>query len=255
MAQQTRAIAGRLMEISLDEIEDGPNIREADAGLRRSVLEHGILQPITVAWRGGHFEVLYGHRRLAAARAARLSTIPAIVEPVPADLAIRQLVENLDRRGVNAIDQARAMRTALDADPELTGEILAKRLGRRSSWVSNRLALLNLPEWTRAKIASGALSPSVALRARPRLNDGRGRPRVVSLPDEAGRSRSLEVGIGDRMGGRHAHVSIGVDHDTGSIDLVAEAGDNRILMTLSAEEARVVGRRLTQAYEALAVAP
>lgn len=241
-------------EIPLDEIEDGPNVRaHADPGLRKSIARHGVLQPITVAWHEDHFEVMYGHRRLAAARAAGLRTIPAIIEASPAELAIRQLAENLDRRSLNQMDVARGLRAALEADPRLSKQDLAARFGRKPSWVSAKLALLDLDPAIQRRVEEGKVNTRAALSTRPRANDGRGRPRVVPLPAESGSSRSIEVPIRSVQGNKPGRVTIGIDWDGRTVDLVVEAGERRQLLMLSVAEARLLGRRITQAAEALQV--
>lgn len=260
MAQSVRTTAERppnrsLFEIPLVELEDGPNVRaRADAGLRKSILEHGVLQPITVAWQGDHFEVLYGHRRLAAARAAGLKTIPAIVEPAPRALAIRQLAENLDRRGLNQMDVARGLKSALEADPDLTKEALAARFGRKPSWVSQKLALLELDPELQQRIEDGTVNAYAALKHRPRANDGRGRPQIMPLPTEEARSRSIEIPIGAQHRGKGSKLSVGIEHGSRLVDVVVEVGEQRLFLGLSITEARLIGRRITQAAEALQVA-
>jgi ParB/RepB/Spo0J family partition protein len=247
-----------VQQLPLDRIDDGTNVRrKVDAALRASMAEHGLLQPITVARVAGRrYRVLYGHRRTAAARALGWETIPAIVSEAGDHLPITQVVENLDRRGLNPMEIAEALQASLDADPDLTRTDLARMLGRKLPWVSAKLALLRLPDDVQQRIRAGELNDSVAIRQRARLNDGRGHPRVISEPDEAGRSKSINVEIRGSYRGagadRQGLFSIGVDHGERSVDLVVEQGDRRVFLTLSPEEAKLLGRRLTQAWEAVA---
>jgi ParB/RepB/Spo0J family partition protein len=245
----------RVVDLRVDLIDDGANVRPfADAGLQSSLAELGMLQPITVARDGRRYRVLYGHRRLAAARALRWETVPAIVSrDVPERLGLAQVAENIDRRGLSPLAIARALQAELEAHPELTQAQLAERLGRTAVYVSNKLALLRLPDEVQERIQAGELNEHLAIRQRRRLEDGRGRPRIVSEPDEEGRSRSINIEIGSTgHGPRKGVFSIGVEHDSRTVDLVVEDRDRRIFLTLTPEEAKLLGRRFTQAWEAIA---
>ena len=246
-------------DIRLDLVDAGPNVRhKVDDALKASLAEHGLLQPITVQRAGRRYEVLYGHRRTAAARSLGWETIPAIIvsRPDAAELPVRQVIENLDRRGLNPMEIAEALQATLEADPTLTKRDLARRVGRHPSWVSSKLALILLPQEIQDRVRAGELKDYLAIRQRPRLEDGRGRPQVVSDPDETGRSRSINVEIRPKRGGvggaERGLFSIGVDHTERIVDLVVERGDRRVFLTLSPDEAKLLGRRLTQAWEAVA---
>ena len=251
-------MSGQLFEVGLDELDNGTNVRsKADKGLRKSIEKHGVLQPITVCRRRNRFVVLYGHRRTAAARAAGLKRIPAILVPEPDALELRQVVENIERQALNPLDVARALRAHLDAHPGMTQTALAAELGRTSYYVSRKLALLELDPTARDRVAKGLVGENRALDGRVEAGPAkRSRPRILQLDAEHGRSRSIVVQIrsiqhgpkGD--GGR---ATIGVDLEAGSVDLVIEDGTGRSLMfTLSPDEAKLLGRRLTQAWQAVA---
>lgn len=247
-----------VQEIRIDLIDTGRNVREwTDGGLVDSVRQHGILQAITVRRTGKRYRLVMGHRRLKAARLAGLKTIPAMVEQAARDdEVLRQLAENAHRRGMNAMDQARAIADYRDAHPGITHQELADAIGYPGvggvSWVSNRLALLRLDETTQERVEAGELAPTLAIKQRPSLGDGRGHPKIVSDPDDEGRSRSIDLTIGRDVKGRHGRFSIGVDHNERSVDLVVEAAGQYLALTLSPDDAKLLGRRLTQAYEAVA---
>jgi ParB family chromosome partitioning protein len=158
--------AGIIAAIPIDLIDVGPNVR-ANVGelddMVASIKEHGVLQPIKVKDLGDRWEVVWGQRRLLAAQQAGLTRIPAIIdssEKLAHERSIEQLVENLIRQDLNPIDEAKALRQVLDADPELTQEELAKRLGRSAPWVSNTLRLLGLDPKVQDKIVAGEISQS-----------------------------------------------------------------------------------------------
>jgi ParB/RepB/Spo0J family partition protein len=152
-------------EIPVSSIDIGPNVRTQPGELDEliaSIREHGVLQPIKVRQDGDRFVVVWGQRRYLAAAAAGLERIPALIDGArdkPADrLAVEQLVENFHRADLNPIDEARALKAILDADPGLTQAALADRLGRSAPWVSNALRLLELAKPARELMASGALT-------------------------------------------------------------------------------------------------
>lgn len=250
-------MSGQLFEVLLDELEDGPNVRtRADAGLRKTIEEHGVLQPITVYLHRGHFEIAFGHRRAAAARAAGLTSIPAILVPPPDDLPLRQLAENLDRKAVDPIDVARALRATLDAHPGMTQVQLGRRIGRSGYYVSTKLALLSMDAETQRRVSGGEVAEFKAQAARKAstVQVRRSRPRILELDAEQGRSRSIVVPLNSAQGASMpARATIGVDLEVGHVDLVIEDGSGRSLMfSLSPTEAQLLGRRLTQAYQAVA---
>lgn len=144
------------------DVED--NVR-ADVGdveeLAASIRELGVLEPVKVRARGDRFLLVFGHRRLAAAKAAGLKAIPAIVDhrpQPPARRTVEQLVENLQREDLNALEEARALRAILDAEKGLSQAELARRLGRSQPWIANTLALIRQPVAVQEAIASGRVS-------------------------------------------------------------------------------------------------
>jgi ParB/RepB/Spo0J family partition protein len=155
--------AGVVASIPVTAIDVGPNVRTQPGELDdlvESIKAHGVLQPIKVGAAGDRWVVVWGQRRYLAAVQAGLERIPALIdvdEKSAANLATEQLVENLQRADLNPIDEAKALRAILDADPQLTQAELAKRLGRSEPWVSNTLRLLGLAEPVQELIAAGRL--------------------------------------------------------------------------------------------------
>jgi ParB/RepB/Spo0J family partition protein len=250
----------RFLEIPLELLDEGTNVRtrtltrsSSDYGLVASMRTDGVLQPITVVRRGKRYEILYGHRRAAAARAAGLATIPAIVETDPADKGVRQLVENEHRRRVDPIGIARALREHLDANPRTTQAELAARIGRPTSWVNRHLALLLLDEATQGRVATGAIGVGSAVRHRhPEARVGR--PRVLQTTDE-GRSRSVTVPLRTGGGGSNAKATIGLELGEGTVEVLLEDGTGHgVMVTLDIRSAQLLGRRLRQAGDAAAAA-
>lgn len=132
-----------------------------------SVSEHGVLVPILVRATDTGYTLVAGARRLAAARAAGLPTVPAVVDVRGEDPRILALVENLHRADLNPIDQATAYAGLLES---MTAADVARRVGVSRPQVANTVRLLGLPAEIRAQVASGAISAQHA-RALLRITD------------------------------------------------------------------------------------
>lgn len=127
--------------------------------LTASVKVHGVIQPIVVrAAEGGQFQLVAGERRLRAARAAGLKTIPAVVRDMEDQQSLEvALIENIQREDINAIDAAVAYRRLID-EFNLSQEEISERVGKSRPTIANTLRLLQLPERVRERVATGELS-------------------------------------------------------------------------------------------------
>jgi ParB family chromosome partitioning protein len=149
-----------------------------------SIRAHGILQPLTVEPMPGipgHWRVIAGHRRLAAAKVAGLQAVPIIVrDPDGTEPEELMLIENCHRRDLSVIDKAEAM-GALKAKGYSVAKI-AKSTGFAEGTVYSYTALLDLDPKTRQMVREGRLSASDALqgvrRARKQRRKREGRPEV-----------------------------------------------------------------------------
>jgi ParB family chromosome partitioning protein len=135
---------------------------EALDELTHSVREFGLLQPIVVRERdgdsGGGYELIMGERRLRAARAAELDTVPAIVRDTEDDALLRDaLLENIHRVQLNPLEEAAAYQQLLE-EFGATHEELAQRIGRSRSQVTNTIRLLKLPVRVQTRVAAGVIS-------------------------------------------------------------------------------------------------
>ncbi len=119
--------------------------REDVDELATSIKAQGVLSPLLVRPLDGAYQVVHGHRRLAAAKVAGLVRVPVIVRPM-SDAAVleAQLAENANREDLNPLQQAQAYARYLKATGA-TQEQLADRLGVTQGTVSAALALLDLP--------------------------------------------------------------------------------------------------------------
>jgi ParB family chromosome partitioning protein len=119
--------------------------------LAASIKNTGLVQPPRVRPVNDGYELVAGERRWRAAKLAGLEEIPVISRAMTDSEAFEAtLVENLERRDLNAIEEAQGLERALlsknDGGLGLSQAQLAARFNRDPSWVSNRLRLLELPK-------------------------------------------------------------------------------------------------------------
>lgn len=115
--------------------------------LKQSILENGIIQPITVRKADDGFELIAGERRLRAVQELGFKRIPAYVIEVTSEDQMLELalVENIQREDLNPIDLALAYRR-LQKEYGLTQEDVAKKVGKDRTTIANFVRLLKLPE-------------------------------------------------------------------------------------------------------------
>jgi ParB family chromosome partitioning protein len=131
---------------------------DAMAELAHSIREFGVLQPVVVRADSDGYELVMGERRLRAAVAAGLDTIPAIVRTTADDAMLRDaLLENIHRAQLNPLEEAAAYQQLLD-EFGTTHDELAHKIGRSRPQISNTIRLLNLPLAVQRRVAAGVLS-------------------------------------------------------------------------------------------------
>lgn len=142
---------GGILYLSVDELLPNPvqPRRSFDdeglAELSESIKSYGILNPLTVRLRGGRYELVAGERRLRAAKMAGLTEVPCLLVDVNMeDASLLALVENLQRRDLDFIEEAAGIRQLILLFG-MSQEEAARRLGKSQSAVANKLRLLRLP--------------------------------------------------------------------------------------------------------------
>ena len=111
-----------------------------------SIKEHGVIQPIIVRNVNGKYEIIAGERRYKASAMAGLTKIPAIIRNLDDKESSKvALLENLQRRNLNPIEEARTYQKILELD-QMTQEELAKTMGKSQSAVANKIRLLGLTD-------------------------------------------------------------------------------------------------------------
>ena len=130
--------------------------------LADSIASHGLLQPVVVRpWEGG-YQLIAGERRLRAARLAGWSEVPVtIVEADERQTAELAIVENLQRKDLNALEKAASFQRYLDQYGG-TQEELAGRLKLDRSTIANLIRLLELPGLVQDALRRGKITPGHA---------------------------------------------------------------------------------------------
>ncbi len=115
--------------------------------LASSIAEIGLIQPIIVrSTNEGTYEIVAGERRWRAAILAKIQSLPVIVRDVTEKESLEiALIENLQREDLNPLDTAEAYETLI-MKFSYTHEVLATRIGKDRTDITNHLRLLRLPE-------------------------------------------------------------------------------------------------------------
>ncbi len=168
-------------EVALSDIAPNPQqprvwFDEDSLGeLAASITEVGVLQPVVVRPGDpeGTYVLIAGERRVRAAGAAGLTTIPAVIRSAESDerYLTEALIENVQRKDLSPLEEAAAYRNLLE-DFGMTHEQVASRVGKSRSAVTNTLRLLQLPV------------PIQGMLEREELSAGHARA-LLSLDDEA----------------------------------------------------------------------
>ena len=127
--------------------------------LAESIRENGLIQPVLVRQLlDGDYELIAGHRRWMAVRKLGQPTIRAIVENrTDTESAVLALVENIQRRDLDCMEEARAIAGLIESTG-MTQQEAARRLGKSQPAVANKLRLLRLPGWVQEIVEEGQLS-------------------------------------------------------------------------------------------------
>ncbi|MCM8787763.1 MAG: ParB/RepB/Spo0J family partition protein [Candidatus Omnitrophica bacterium] len=139
-------------EISQKEIEE----------LASSIKEKGFIQPIVVRKVGEGYEIVAGGRRYLAAKLLGLEQVPAIIKELDdKDALVFAIVENLQRKDLNPIEEAQAFRRLID-EFKFTLDDLAKFISKDKTTIANTLRLLQLPQEIQDALKNGLINRSQA---------------------------------------------------------------------------------------------
>jgi ParB family chromosome partitioning protein len=167
-----------LVQLSVYELDSNPfqprrDFDEAEINsLADSIREHGLLQPVLVRRVDQRYQLVAGERRLRAAVKAGWSQVPAqVIEADDRQAAELAIVENLQRKDLNALEKAASFQQYLQRYGSTQDE-LAARLQIDRSTVSNLIRLLELPEEVQQALHRGLISQGHARALLP-LGDER----------------------------------------------------------------------------------
>ena len=127
--------------------------------LSQSIREHGVLQPILVRPQiYGGYQIVAGERRYRASRMAGLTEIPAIIKELSDSETMQiALIENLQRRDLSDLEEAKGYQTLMD-EYGFSQEEVARTVGKSRSAVANTLRLLGLPDDVKELLDQGKIS-------------------------------------------------------------------------------------------------
>ena len=146
--------------------------------LAASIREHGLLQPITVEYvdHGDYFEIINGERRYEAAKLAGLSELPCIIKDIDRRVRLtHQLIENIQRQDLPALEEAEAIQTLIDnqrmENPGYSQRAAAKELGLPKTYVNEMISLLKLPKDIKRSVRTSDAFPKSLLLLLVRQGD------------------------------------------------------------------------------------
>ncbi|HKW05016.1 MAG TPA: ParB/RepB/Spo0J family partition protein [Nitrososphaerales archaeon] len=155
----TAAVDTRLIKPPKLPLRDSLEVEEMAASLR----ERGLIQPIVVRVSGDRFEVVAGVTRFLACKKLHWKSVPCLVRELSDMEAFETaLTENVQRRSMNAIEEAQAFKKYIDENGRGGEGRLAKVIGKSQEYISHRLALLSLPEKVQEEVIRGRIKPSTA---------------------------------------------------------------------------------------------
>jgi len=153
-----------LLQVDIDLIETNPFQPRRDFSpdelrqLSESIKAHGLLQPLLVRRVDESYQLIAGERRLRAAQAAGRHEVPVkVVEAEDPQMTELALVENLQRKDLNAMEKAASFKQHLETTG-CTQEELARRLKLDRSTIANLVRLLELPEPVQQAVRQGKIT-------------------------------------------------------------------------------------------------
>lgn len=133
--------------------------KQALEELVESIKAHGIIQPLIVQVKDGHYELVAGERRWRAAQKAGLQQVPVVVKDVDGNASSLEMaiIENVQRSDLNCIEEAIAYQQLMD-EFQLSQEDIAVKVGKNRATIANTIRLLKLPTVLREDLAENKLS-------------------------------------------------------------------------------------------------
>ena len=133
--------------------------------LTNSIKERGVLQPIIVRKHNkdnDKYEIIAGERRWRAAQLAQMHEVPTVLLEADDELAAEfAVLENVQREGLNALEEADGYQTLIDKF-QYTQDKIAEMVGKSRAYIANTLRLKKLPETIQSMVINGLLTPGHA---------------------------------------------------------------------------------------------
>lgn len=182
--------------------------------LAASIRAEGVLQPIVVRYDEprDRYVIVHGERRFRATKQAGLAEIPALVREVPEDhRLLQQLMENIVREDLNAIDRAAALRALRNQLGDASWDVVAENVGIRKSRLFQLLGTEKLAPDAQEDIRSGRLSEKQS-RALQGLS-----PRRQAAFRQLLLDRKMSESVAMRLSQAFRHAPIADEHDPESV--------------------------------------
>lgn len=196
-ASQESQTNGDVYELAIEMISPNPDQPRTDLSedslleLSDSIKKVGLLQPILVRPMGEGYQIIAGERRWRAARHAGLERVPVRVRTSTEIESLEiALIENLQRKDLNPMEEARGYRRLL-TEHRMTQAELADKVSKSRSTITNALRLIDLPEEVQEMVYLGGMTAGHA-RA------------VLSVPDETARLKLAHRIVDDGLSVREA---------------------------------------------------
>ena len=162
VVKEVKIPADTMMKISdIEPNRDQPRKnfdKEALEELADSIKQFGIIQPIVVQKKEDYYEIIAGERRWRAAKLAKLKEVPVIIKEFsPQEVMEIALIENIQRRDLNPIEEALAYKSLID-EYHLKQDELAKRVSKSRTAIANSMRLLKLTEEVQNMLVNNEIS-------------------------------------------------------------------------------------------------
>jgi len=180
--------------IAIKDIKVKDNIRgEVDTDLVENIKDVGILQPLLVRKNCKGFELIAGGRRFAAAKEAGLKEVPCLVREIKdSDILSLQMIENLQRKDMNALKEAEALKKMGEI---WSAEEIASIIGKSPGYVRQRLVLLDLLPQHKKALGQGKITPGHAVV-------------ILRLPDKKQQQELFGEIISEKLSIRQAEAEL-----------------------------------------------
>ena len=132
--------------------------KEALEELADSIRQYGLIQPIVVQKKDDYYEIIAGERRWRAAKLAKLKEVPVVIkEYTPQEVMEIALIENIQRKDLNPIEEALAYKSLID-EYDLKQDELAKRVSKSRTAITNSMRLLKLGDAVQQMLINDEIS-------------------------------------------------------------------------------------------------